>query len=285
MRIKNSLPVLSTEEPTPRIPDFSFPSAFPELLEGAQSIELSGPPQVDGLDYYGERKTADQIGGDFFDFVPLLGQRLLMSIGDVSRHGIGATVIMSGLQATLRSLAAEERGELPELVRGLNRSICDLAPDNFYATLFYGRIDPVPRQLRYVSAGHEPALLFHRKSKRLRRLERTGTVLGLTARAIYRQHTVSMEAGDTLVAFTDGITEATDSRGREFREQGVLRVLEDYPEAGARELGIRILEAVEGFQPSSAAGDDRTVVVVRLVDATAAHPIAEHAEELAMAAA
>jgi sigma-B regulation protein RsbU (phosphoserine phosphatase) len=245
----------------------------------------SNETQVEGLDYYGEHNPAGETGGDFFDFVPLKQQQLLVSLGDISRHGVGARVLLSGLQILLRSLSAQENGELPELVEGLNRSMCDISTDNFYATLFYVRIDPVLRQLRYVSAGHEPALLFHKGAKRPRRLERTGTVLGLTARANYQQHTMSVEPGDTLVAFTDGITEATDSRGREFREQGVLRVLEEYPEANARELSGHILDAVEEFRQSSVAGDDRTVVVVRVVEKSAVLPIAEHCEELACAAA
>lgn len=267
MSIKNSLQAVSSPKPVTRILDSSFPGALTE-----------------SLDYYGECMPADETAADFFDLVPLQDLGLVVSVGDVSRPGTGATLIMSGLQAFLRSLV-EESGEMPELVQGLNRSICDISPENFYATLFYGRINLPLRQLRYVSAGHEPALVFHSKSRRLRRLERTGTVLGLTARATYRQHTVSLEPGDTPVAFTDGVTEATDARGREFHEKGVRRVLEDYPEAGARELSGRIMQAVDKFRQSSTAADDRTVVVVRMVEATVGRPIAEHAEELAVAAA
>lgn len=228
---------------------------------------------VEGLDYYGERSPVGEPGGDFFEFLPLQPQ-LLVSIGDISRHGVGTNIILSGLQTLLRRLSVQKNGELPQLVEGLNRSMCDISPENFYATLFYVRIDPVLRQLRYVSAGHEPALLFHRRSNRPRRLERTGTVLGLTARANYRQHTLSMEPGDTLVAFTEGITEAA-----------VLRALEEYPDADARELSGCILEAVETVPQSSPAADDRTVVVVRLVDRSAVRPVTAHSEELACAAA
>jgi sigma-B regulation protein RsbU (phosphoserine phosphatase) len=265
--------------------DLSFPGALTAFLESEQSADDSSGLKIEGLDYYGERDPAGETGGDFFDFVPLKEQRLLVSIGDVSRRGSGARNILSRLRAFLRKLSMRESGDLPELVEGLNRSICDLSTDNFYATLFYVRIDPVPRQLRYVSAGHEPGLLFHRRSKRLRRLERTGTVLGLTARANYGQRTIPLEPGDTLVAFTDGITEATDSGGREFREHGVRGVLEAYPDASARELSQRILEAVAEFRQKSETTDDRTVVVVRLLDATVVRPVAEHAEELAVAAA
>ncbi len=240
---------------------------------------------VDGLDYYGECQPAGDIGGDFFDFVPLPNRNLLMSLGDVSGHGIAAAIIMSGLQAMLRSVSAGESGELPRVVQGLNRSVCDISPDSFYATLFYGLIDPVRQQLKYVSAGHEPALLFQQRSGRLRRLESTGTVLGLTTRSTFREKTISLEPGDVIVAFTDGITEAADPHGHEFREEGVLRILEQHPRAGAVELSGRILEAVDSFRTRSASTDDRTVAVVRVIAASAKEPFDRHAEELAFAAA
>jgi len=236
------------------------------------------------LDYFGESEPAGETEADFFDFVPLPAGELLVAIGDVSKHGTGAAIIRSGLQAFLRGPSISEQ-PLTELAQGLNRSICDISPENFFATLFAARIDPLRRELRYVSAGHEPALLFHRKSGRLRRLERTGTVLGLTTRAVYQQRVVLIEPGDTLLAFTDGIIEAADARGRQFTEQGVRRVLEDYPEANARELSGCILEAVQTFRDRAAPADDGTVTVVRLVDRSMVRPLAEHAEELAVAAA
>jgi hypothetical protein len=284
MRINKFSQAVSSQELAARILNPSFPRAFPEPPEYGQSVGHSSHRQIEGLDYFGATQPAEETTGDFFDLVPLPEPGLLVSVGDVSRHGTGASIIMSGLQAFLRALATG-RGALPELVQGLNRSICDISPENFYATLFYGRIDLPLRQLTYVSAGHEPALLFHAKSRRLRRLERTGTVLGLTARAVYRQQTVSLEPGDTLVAFTDGVTEATDARGREFHEKGVRRVLEDYPTADAKELSARILEAVEDFGEGGKPADDRTVVVVRAVDATVSRPLAEQSAELAFAAA
>ena len=169
--------------------------------------------------------------------------------------------------------------------KALNRSVCDISPDSFYATLFYGLIDPVRQQLKYVSAGHEPALLFQQRSGRLRRLESTGTVLGLTTRSTFREKTISLEPGDVIVAFTDGITEAADPHGHEFREEGVLRILEQHPRAGAVELSGRILEAVDSFRTRSASTDDRTVAVVRVIAASAKEPFDRHAEELAFAAA
>lgn len=239
---------------------------------------------VEGLDYYGECERTGAPAGDFFNFAPLAERGLLLAIGDVSGHGIGAGIVMSGLQALLRSLSVRGNGQLHRVVEGLNRSVSDLSPANLYATLFYARIDPARRKLKYVSAGHEPALLF-RASGRTRRLESTGTVLGLTARSAFREITVAIEPGDVLVAFSDGVSEAVDSHGQEFREEGVLRVLERYPGAGAAELSARILDSVARFRTPSSEAGDRTVVVVRFVPSVAKEPFVDQAAEIACAAA
>ena len=239
---------------------------------------------VEGLDYYGECRTEGDLSGDFFDFAPLPERGLLVAVGDVSRRGAGAAIIMSGLQLLLRSLSAGGNGHLQSVVRELNRSVCDISPPNFYATLFYASIDPARRQMKYVSAGHEPALLF-RPGGRVRRLESTGTVLGLTARSAFRESAAALEAGDVLVAFTGGVTEAADFDGREFGEEGVLRVLERHPDAGAAELSARILDSAANFRTPSSGVEDRTVVVARLVAAEAKEPFAREAADVACAAA
>lgn len=243
-----------------------------------------GTDFVEGLDYYGECRSAGAPGGDFFDLAPGAEGGLLLAIGDVSGHGIGAGILMSGLQAMLRSLSARGNGQLQRVVQGLNRSVSDLSPANLYATLFYASIDPARRKLKYVSAGHAPALLF-RPGGRTRRLECTGTVLGLTARSGFREIPVALETGDVLVAFSDGVTDAVDASGREFREEGVLRVLERYPSAGAAELSARLLDSVANFGTPSVEAGDRTVVVVRLVQATAKQPLVDEAAEFSGAAA
>src|SRR5262249_48363757 len=188
-----------------------------------------------GLDYYGECQPAGDIGGDFFDFIPLGEHTLAASVGDVSGKDVGAAIMMSGLQAFLRSLTGGCECA-SSVVRALNRTVCDICPDNFFATLFYAHIDALNRRLQYVSAGHEPALIVKEDGCRAERLEGTGAVLGLTNRTVYTHRTVQLDPGDMLVAFTDGVTEAVDSRGRELRDAGVLDVVRRYSDAPASEV-------------------------------------------------
>jgi phosphoserine phosphatase RsbU/P len=256
-------------------------------------MNLFVPPQVGetadqmpvpsaGMDYYGQCRRASEIYCDFFDFVQLEEGRLLLFTGDVAGYGHSSKMIVGGIENLLRS---PRKGGLKVLVEEINRSIVDLSPNGLYVTLFCAVVDPALRQLSYVSAGHEPVVVFNRNSERLRRLGSTGTVLGLTARSTYRQHTTTVEAGDILAAFTDGITEAVDLNGQEFREEGVVRVLSENRDLGAAELCGEILASVEQFGEGADAADDQTVAVVRFEHRAAQELVRREAKELAMAAA
>jgi sigma-B regulation protein RsbU (phosphoserine phosphatase) len=247
-----------------------FPKSFPRLAE---------------LDYCGDSVPAGAVGGDLFDFVPVHGAALAASVGHVTGKGIPAAILTAGVQASLRKLSTGQGGMLFEVAEELNRIACDVCPDNEYVTLFYAEIDPSRRLLQYFSAGHECALLVRGRPERARRLESTGTVLGLTRSAAYRQKAIALEPGDVLVAVTDGITEAQDPRGRAFGEVGVLQVLQQHPHAKASELVAEILDAVEGFTGEQTTGGDRTVLVARLAGPANFHPWGKHAADLALAAA
>src|SRR5580704_9107001 len=102
-----------------------------------------------GLDYHGERQLAEDVGGDFFDFVPIGNQALVASVGDVSGTSISAAILKSGVQSLLRSLTTDGRGNISTIVQELNRAVYGISPDVFFPTLFYTRIDPLLRRLEY----------------------------------------------------------------------------------------------------------------------------------------
>lgn len=240
---------------------------------------------IPSLDYYGESRPAADLGGDFFDFIPLAGNALAASVGDVTGTGVSAAIIMAGLQAFERGLTATENGTPSGVVRELNRILYDVSPDNLFATLFYARIDPARGRLDYVSAGHDAVLLIRKQASAVHRLESTGTVLGLSTRAGFQQRTVTVEPGDLMVAFTDGITGAQDAEGRELREEGLMEVVWRYRDARAGDLVGRIMDAVDRFTERSPRTDDRTVAVVRLTGTTEKATGADRVADLAFAAA
>ena len=160
------------------------------------------------------------------------------AIGEISGSGISAPILRLGV----RSVVADG---IVEVVEHLNRMVCEIATDDSVAALFYARVDVEQRRLEYVSAGHEPALLVQDSGERVHRLERTGTMLGLTGRSRYRQNAVALEPGDVLLAFSDGIAEAE-----------AVRVARRYPDARARDLVGEILE----LGPAS---EDLSVIAIR----------------------
>jgi phosphoserine phosphatase RsbU/P len=247
---------------------FSSSYSVPEIQHHTCRAQVF--PRIPGIDYCGECWRTSHTRCDFLGFVPLEQRGLLIFIGDVEGTGIGAHIIAAGLENMVRSQA---NGDLQHLVRGMNRSLCDISNESLYVTLFCALADPAKRQLHYVSAGHGPVLLFNQQFGRLRRLENTATVMGLTSRSVFQQHTMSIQPADVLVAFTEGVTEARDPQGREFREAGVLRVLWQHSIAGATELSDAIMTAVRRFGGESLAGYDRAVAVARFQDAGTQEPL------------
>lgn len=241
-------------------------------------------PRIQGLDYHGACRPAQDVGGDFYDFVALEPHGLAISVGDVSGHGLGAGILMSGLQALLRGLTTHGRNQIGHVMRDLNHAAWLASPDNFYATLFYAYLDPLRRELQYVSAGHESALLIRHRTARVHRLDSTGTVLGLSDRTVYGHRTLPLEPGDLLIAHTDGITDARNAEGREFGERGLLDVVERNLDARACDLAGDIMEAIDDYAVPGEADDDRTVVVVRF-KGTAEDSLFDPAGAMVLAAA
>jgi sigma-B regulation protein RsbU (phosphoserine phosphatase) len=242
---------------------FSHGSGAAEETEAALISNLIRLPRIQGIDYYGECRLAGDIGGDFFDFVPIGQQALVASIGDISGTGISAAILMSGVQSILRGLTPDRHGNISTIVQELNRAIYEISPNIFFPTLFYARIDPLLRRLQYVSAGHETALLVRKETARVQRLERTGTVLGLTNHTAYAHRTLMLDPGDVLIAFTDGIAEVVDAKGCQSCEASIVEAVRRHPDAGASELVGLVVDAVERFTGESGQADDRTVIAVR----------------------
>jgi hypothetical protein len=222
-------------------------------------------PDINGLDYYGESQPIGEVGGDFFDFISVGNSSLLLSIGDVSGKGVPSAMIMAAVQGSLRALELSVDFDLCKLMHNLNRMVWQLAPDNFFATMFCARVDVDEREMHYVNAGHDRAVLLRASKKRAVTLHSTGAVLGLSTRTVFERRTIRLEPGDTLVAVTDGITEAADLSRGAF-DRAVLDGVRDYACRSARDLTEHIIQAARGLGENKAAPpDDQTVVVVRRI--------------------
>ena len=220
-------------------------------------------PAIAGLELCGHCSPAETIGGDYYDFLTTPTGELGLAIGDVAGKGVPAALLMAGLQASLRSLTLAGISDLSELLAKLNVLVYDATPTNRFATFFYALYDPSTRHLRYATAGHNPALLL-RAGGQVEWLKTRGIGLGLQRSSVYQQAVVTLEPGDRLVLYTDGVTEARDPAGEEFGADRMAETVRccDLPSAAA--ILDRVVAATTAFAGEAPQFDDITLIVARV---------------------
>ena len=218
-------------------------------------------PDVPGYGLVGMNQPCRTVGGDYYDFGVEEG-RLLMALGDVSGKGTGAALLMTVLRAAVRGHWTD--GHMSEAVARINRTVCQNVPTNKYVTFFMATLDPASGRIEYVNAGHNPPLLV-RADGTVEKLEEGGMVLGMFEGVPYADGQAELRAGDTLLVFSDGVTEtwsAVDD-DLEFGEEGLMRVAVDGRTLDAAGLRDRILGELETFAAGAKATDDRTLIVLK----------------------
>jgi phosphoserine phosphatase RsbU/P len=218
-------------------------------------------PPLKTLDYAGSCLQALQVGGDYYDFLPLGRERLGLVIGDIAGKGIAAALLMANLQANLRSQCAMAIDEPEQLLRSINRLFCENTPDGAYATFFFSEYDDRAGRLRYANCGHLSALLL-RSDDRVDRLDSTATVLGLFKEWECSVCETNLFAGDTLALYTDGVTEAFNGDGEEFGEQRLLDCLQRHRGLPSQSLVAAVIDEVRRHSPHEQQ-DDITLVVAK----------------------
>jgi serine phosphatase RsbU (regulator of sigma subunit) len=216
-------------------------------------------PDVPGYGLVGSNRPSRTVGGDYYDFLVDQGQ-LLLCLGDVSGKGTGAALIMTVLRAAVRGHWTEPI--VCEAIRRINRTVCQNVPDNRYVTFFMARLDPPSGKLTYVNAGHNPPLLVRGRGS-LDTLEAGGTVLGMFDSIPYEEGTVELGPGDTLLVFSDGVTETFNTAGEEFGEKRLVEIASRGRGLDAPTLQSEILRELDRFAAGAKAADDRTLIVLK----------------------
>lgn len=226
-------------------------------------------PAVHGIDTAANYKSAEVVGGDYYDLFVTGEGTLCCVVADVSGKGVSSALLMASLRASLRSLMINHRGASVTIVmQHLNRLLFDASSTSRYATLFFLLYDPIARTITYINAGHNPPLLV--RDDQVSKLECGGPVIGLLPDSTYEQETLPFHTGDTLIAYTDGITEATNPRGLEWEEQGLLNAILEQPSLSAAASVQGVLSSLKIFTDGTPQGDDMTLLVIRGVDSS--HP-------------
>lgn len=223
-------------------------------------------PETKTLEYAGRCLQAREVGGDYFDFLDLgksdLGHaRLGLVIGDVSGKGIAAALLMANLQANLRSQCAIAV-EHPDLfLRSANRMFFENTVESAYATLFFAIYDDQAQRLQYANCGHLSGLLL-RSDNSCQRLESTARPLGLFEDWDCSIAECALTPGDVLAFYTDGITEATDSDGREFGEESLIESLRRNRDRPCQSALESIADEVRSLNPTDQ-HDDITLILAK----------------------
>jgi sigma-B regulation protein RsbU (phosphoserine phosphatase) len=216
-------------------------------------------PQIDGWELAVSWQPASGVGGDCFDAIRFSDTRVALTIADVVGKGIPAALLMSNLQAAVRAFASEA-AEPQALCHQVNRILCGNIAEGRFISFFYCVLDATAGVLSYTNAGHYLPLLV-RANGSVERLGIGGPVLGVLGDAEYAQASVPLGAGDRLVLFTDGLTEARDAADEEFGEERLVAAAVAHRACSAPALQARLVNAVAAFTEGRLQ-DDATLMVL-----------------------
>ena len=238
--------------------------------EVQQNLLPKKDPQFPGLDIAGESIYCDETGGDYFDFLDSTGsgaKKYGVVIADVSEHGIPSALLMASTRAFLRQRSALS-GSIAEVVSDVNRQLTrDVEDTGRFITLFYLQIDMNKRDLNWVRAGHEPAVLFDPATDRFEELTGEGIALGIDDSWQYvDKKRAALTAGQIILLSTDGIWEARNSQDKMFGKQAIYSIIRQYSHAGAAKIQDAILTELKQFQHGVEPADDITLVIIKIND-------------------
>jgi serine phosphatase RsbU (regulator of sigma subunit) len=218
-------------------------------------------PDVPGLEIAGHNAPCQTVGGDYYDFFLCRDGQIALVLADVSGKGLPAALLMASVQARVEVLL-EDAGDLPQLLSRLDRMMADNCPKNRFVTLFLCVLNPETGEVVYCNAGHNPPFVV-RVSGLVERLIGSGTMLGIFPELGYEQRRCRLDAGDFLVLYSDGVSEAEDPSGEEFGDERLAALLADSRGIAASEILERVKDAVTAWTAGAPAADDVTVVVAR----------------------
>jgi sigma-B regulation protein RsbU (phosphoserine phosphatase) len=220
-------------------------------------------PDTPGLNVTARFRSSLEVAGDYYDVLPLGDGRTLLALGDVSGKGAGAAMIMANVQASMRSMA-RAGVSLETIVTGINELLCANTLPEQFVTFFTAIYSPDTRSFTSINAGHNPPRLLHANGT-VTALTEGGPILAVIPFARYDSQTVTVEKGDVLVAFTDGVSEAMNDRDEEFGEDHIADVCRPVISRSANVITETIEEAVGTFCGSRPLGDDFTLLVAKVL--------------------
>ncbi|HNX17259.1 MAG TPA: SpoIIE family protein phosphatase [Methanoregula sp.] len=241
---------------------------FAKELEIAKGIQQSflpdAAPKISGVEIVAKNIPALEVGGDFYDFIPIGKDKWGLVIADVSGKGVPAALFMA-LSRTLIRASTLANADPASAIGHANQLICEDSKTSMFVTLFYAILDSKEMTLDYVNAGHNPPLLLKGTSSDVVLLKAKGIALGVTDDVDLQSVRVDLRPGDILVLYTDGVTEAINDREEEFGEERLLRLITENRALPANEIMEKILDGIYAFAGDRPQHDDITLMILRAV--------------------
>ena len=236
-------------------------------IEIARQVQLAllprEHPELPGWAVWSFSRPANDVGGDLVDYLELDGFRHGVMLGDVAGKGLGAALLSAKLQATLRALVPNAVS-LEDLGQQVNAIFYRDGLANRYATMFYSEIEYHSGSMRWLNAGHNPAFVI--RADRLEKLCASSLPVGMMEKSTYEEGVLELQIGDVMLAYSDGLTEATSLDGEEFGLKRVEELLPSLRDLRPEEIGKRVLAAVDRFLGDAKTTDDLSLIVVRRED-------------------
>ena len=238
-----------------------------ELLM-ARRVQLSllprGTPSIEGWEFRTYWKPAREVSGDYYDFIPVANGQIGVVIADVTDKSIAAALFMAFTRSIVRANIDYALSPATGIQRA-NDLILEETDESLYVTLFYALLNPLTGLVTYVNAGHNPAILYSQSNPtgHILHLTSTGIPLGVEQDSIYAQESATLNPGDILLLYTDGLTEASNARGEQFSLERLEQVLLNSAQLSSQDIINAIVAAVCSFTPTGQPDDDLTLVMIK----------------------
>ncbi len=244
--------------------------ALDVAMEVQQNLLPLEMPKIPGLDIAGKSIYCDETGGDFYDFLEMRRQYskcLGIAVGDVSGHGISAALLMATIRAFIKSSITTRVGIADSITR-VNRLITqDMRDTGQFVTLFYLEISPDEKALRWVRAGHDPALLYDPDIDKFKELKGKGIALGIDPDSKYQENIVrGLSKGQILLIGTDGLWEAQNIMGKMFGKERLMDLIRQNAASSSDGILKAIINSIKKFQDSVKQEDDITLLVIKIIE-------------------
>ncbi len=236
-------------------------------LELSQIVQRALLPQrapvISGVDIAAFSRPAEIIGGDYFDFFKFKDGTHGLVIADVSGHGVSAGMLMSSLQTALQTMAPDTNSPA-EILERINRFYIHNIRFTTFVTVFLARYDSNDRTLTYVNSGHNPPAIFHRNELGIEWLTRTAPAIGLAEEYFPRTETVKLSEGDTLLLYTDGVTEALNLDTEQFGTERLAQFVQNAADLTASDMLQVVRQGITAYSGDVPLADDLTLVALKV---------------------